>query len=118
MRPQKGLPRGAGHSASRRWHNRRVAVSRADRRRDRTDRVVEVFGEEQAPVALDLLELTELAWHDCYGQVTPPDDVIEDMLLLSGGSVGQLVRAARLGVADWRDLRLAAEDLRSRPGPS
>ena len=75
-------------------------------------RVVEVFGEEQVSVALDLLELTELAWHDCYGETSPPEAVIEDMLLLSRGSVARLVQAARLAVTDWRDLRVAADELR------
>ena len=92
-----------------------MAVSRAERRRDRTQRVIEVFGEEQAPVALDLLELTELAWHDSYGEITPSHDVIEDMLLLSEGSIERLIQAARLGVADWRDLKVAAAGLRRGP---
>ena len=91
-----------------------MAVSRAERREDRTPRVIAVFGEDRAPFALDLLELTELAWHDCYGEITPSDDVIEDMLLLSDGSIEGLLRAARLGVTDWRDLKVAAEELRNR----
>jgi hypothetical protein len=93
-----------------------MAVGRAERRRERTPRVIELFGEEQAPFVLDLLELTELAWHDCYGEVTPTDDVIEDMLLLSEGSIERLIQAARLAVADWRDLKVAAETLR-KGGP-
>ena len=68
-----------------------------------------------APFALDLLELTELAWHDCYGEITPPEEVIEDMLLLSEGSIEQLIQAALLGVTDWRDLKVAAEKLRNHP---
>jgi len=91
-----------------------MAVSRADRRNDRTPRAIALFGEERAPIALDLLELTELAWHDCYGEITPPEAVIEDMLLLSAGSIERLIHAARLGVADWRDLQVAAEELRNR----
>lgn len=65
-------------------------------------------------MALDLLELTELAWHDCYGEITPSDDVIEDMLLLSEGSIEQLIKAALSGVADWRDLKVAADEFRNR----
>jgi len=91
-----------------------MAVSRAERRRDRTQRAIAVFGEERAPFALDLLEIIELAWHDCYEEITPPEDVIEDMLLLSKGSIERLIQAARLGVADWRDLKVAAEELRNR----
>lgn len=91
-----------------------MAVSRADRRRDRTERVVNVFGEQHAPVALDLLELTELAWHDSYGEITPPEDLVDDMILLSEGSIEQLVQVARLAVTDWRDLKVAAENYRDR----
>lgn len=71
-----------------------------------------MFGEERAPSALDLLELIELAWHDCYGEITPSEDVIEDMLLLSEGSIERLIQAARLAISDWRDLQVAAEELR------
>jgi len=91
-----------------------MAASRAERRENRVSAAIAVFGEEMAPFALDLLELTELAWHDCYGEVTPPDGVVDDMLLLSAGSIERLIWAARLGVADWRDLRVAAEELRNR----
>lgn len=91
-----------------------MAVSRAERRENRKQRVVAVFGENQAPFALDLLELTELAWHDCYGEVSPSEDVVDDMLSLSEGSIERLIQATRLGVTDWRDLKLAAEDFRNR----
>jgi hypothetical protein len=57
---------------------------------------------------LDVLELTELAWHDCYGEVTPPDEVMADIFAVGRGSVSQFVRAARLAVEDYRDLRLQA----------
>ena len=89
-------------------------MSRAERRKDRTHRAIAAFGEERASVALDLLELTELAWHDCYGEVTPSEALIEDMLLLSEGSIERLIVVARIGVADWRDLKVAAEAFRNR----
>jgi len=73
-----------------------------------------VFGQDRATFALDLLELTELAWHDCYGEITPSEDVIDDMLLLSEGSIERLAQVARLAVADWRDLKVAAEELRHK----
>ena len=66
------------------------------------------------PIALDLLELTELAWHDCYGEVTPSEDIIDDILLLSHGNINQLIQATRLAVTDWRDLKVAADELRNR----
>ena len=91
-----------------------MAVSRAERRMDRTHRAIAVFGEERAPFALDLLELAELAWHDCYGEITPSEDVIDDMLLLSEGSIERLIEVARLAVIDWRDLKVAAEEFRKR----
>ncbi len=91
-----------------------MAVSRAERRSDRKRRATEVFGEDLAPIALDLLELTELAWHDCYGEITPSDEMIEAMLLLSEGSIERLIQVARLAVADWRDLKVAADAFRDR----
>jgi hypothetical protein len=85
-----------------------MAVSRAERRVEREPRVIAVFGEDGAARALDLLELVEFAWHDCYHEVTPPAEIIDDMLLLSDGRLDGLVSAARLAVTDWRDLKLAA----------
>lgn len=73
-----------------------------------------MFGEDRAPFALDLLELTELAWHDCYREVTPSEGVIEDMLPLSEGSIERLIQVARLDISDWRDLKVAAEAFRNR----
>ena len=91
-----------------------MAVGRSERRRERAPRVVAVFGQNRAPFALDLLELTELAWHDCYGEITPSEDVIDDMLMLSEGSIERLAQVARLAVADWRDLKAAAEGYRHK----
>ncbi len=89
-----------------------MAIGRAERRSEREPHIVAVFGKDQAPSALDLLELTELAWHDCYGDVTPPPEVIEDMITLSNGTIEGLIRSALLAVTDWRDLKAAAEDAR------
>jgi hypothetical protein len=89
-----------------------VAVSRADRRRDREPRVRAVFSEEQVAPALDLLEWLELAWHDCYDDITPSDEIVADVLLLSEGSIDLLIHAARLAVTDWRDLKVNAAKLR------
>jgi hypothetical protein len=47
-----------------------MAISRADRRAARADRASELFG-KNAAIALDLLELVELAWHDCYKRSQP-----------------------------------------------
>ena len=86
-----------------------MAVGRARRRAEREAAFRDVFGEEGAAVALDLIELLEFAWHDCYGEITPPAEVIDDVLLCSGGRLDGLIEAARLAVTDWRDLRLAAD---------
>jgi hypothetical protein len=74
-----------------------MAISRAERMAERKGRVVAVFGEALAAPVFDLLELTEMAWHDCYGEITPPDDIIDDILLCSEGEMPKLIQAAR-----WR----------------
>ena len=84
-----------------------MAVSRAERRAAREARAEELFSSD-AKVALDLLELTEYAWHDCYGETTPPDEVVDDIWTVSGGDLSKLVAAALLAVQDRRDLQLAA----------
>jgi hypothetical protein len=74
--------------------------------------VVGVFGESGADRALDLLEIVEPAWHDCYGERTPADELIDDMLLVSDGTLDGVIAAAHLGITDWRDLRVAADERR------
>ncbi len=91
-----------------------MAVGRAERRTEREPQFASIFGVEQASVALDLIDITELAWHDCFGEATPPQSVIDDMLALSGGRIDRLIQAALLAVTDWRDLSVAADELRSR----
>jgi hypothetical protein len=88
-----------------------VPTSRADRRRQRGRAAQALFGKD-AEAALDLLELAEFAWHDCYGEVSPPDEVIEDIYVCSQGRIADLARAARLAVQDTRDLRIEADRLR------
>lgn len=90
-----------------------MVISRADRRAGREQRARDAFGTE-ADAALDLLELVEFAWHDCFGDVTPPDDVVDDLFVVAHGNLAALVRAARLAVQDYRDVRLWADEVRSR----
>jgi hypothetical protein len=90
-----------------------MVTSRADRRLAREQRARELFG-PRADAALDVFELLELAWHDCYGEPTPPDVVIEDVWVVADGDVGRLVSAARLAVIDSRDLRLHADARRAQ----
>ena len=90
-----------------------MGIGRSERREARRGRVVDVMGASASEAALDLLEIVELAWHDCYGQVTPPAEVIDDMLVLSDGTLDGLIAACRLAVTDWRDARVAADERRS-----
>lgn len=85
-----------------------MVIGRKDRRAARRDRVEAVMGATDVDAALDVLELMELAWHDCYGEPSPPEQVIDDALTVSRGDLASLASAALLGVTDWRDLRLAA----------
>jgi len=80
--------------------------SRASRRAARAERAAREFGAD-ADAALDLLELTELAWHDCYGEIAPPDEVVDDIFIVADGDFPTLVRCARLAVTDFRDLRVS-----------
>ena len=81
-------------------------------------RVAGVFGDDETSLAAvaRVFELMEMAWHDCYGEVTPPEDVVDDVLLCSGGTLGGLIDAAHLAVIDRRDLSVRASDLRSKTG--
>ena len=89
-----------------------MTVGRAARRAERKPRVAEALGWGAAEAGLDVLELLELAWHDCYGEVTPPEDVVDDVLACSRGHLLLFVKAARLAVTDRRDLRVAADAVR------
>ena len=89
-----------------------MAVGRAQRRAERQARFNQTFG-AKANVALDLAEVLEFAWHDCYQELTPPDEVIEDILICSEGSVEKMIGVVRLAITDWRDLRVWANGIRS-----
>jgi len=91
-----------------------MVIGREQRRQARRERFENDFA-ASPEAALDLVDLSELAWHDCFGEVTFPDDVLDDMLVLADGSVEKLASAALLAVTDWRDLRVAADDVRSGP---
>jgi hypothetical protein len=84
---------------------------------ERRPRVGAIFGEAAANTVIDVLTLTELAWHDCYGEVTPAESIVDDILLCSGGDLATLIKAAKLAVEDSRDLMVWAADLRTRRGP-
>ena len=88
-----------------------VATGRAERRSARVALVERSFSSKELDAALDLLELLEIAWHDCYGEPTPPEQVIDDALVVAGGSLAGLIRASRLALTDWRDLRVTALEI-------
>jgi len=89
-----------------------MAISRAERRAGRIARVVAIFGDALAASVLDLLELTEFAWHDCHGEITPSEEMVDDILLCSKGELA-LIRVARQAVSDWRDVKVAAAEIRT-----
>ena len=92
-----------------------MAIGRAERFEARKPRIVAVFGgdENTLRAVAQVFELMELAWHDCYGEVTPPEAVVDDVLLCSEGTLGGLVDATRLAVIDRRDLSVRASALRT-----
>jgi hypothetical protein len=53
------------------------------------------------------------AWHDCYGEITPSEELVDDILLCSKGKLAQLIRVARQAVSDWRDVKVAAAEIRT-----
>jgi len=91
-----------------------MATGRAARFEERRLRVTAVFGNdaEKLRTVAHALELLELAWHDCYREITPPEEVVDDVLLCSGGDLGALIDAAHLAVIDRRDLAVWASSVR------
>ncbi len=90
-----------------------MVTSSAERRSCRRQRATEVFA-KQAEAALDALALLDFAWHDCYGDPCPSDDVIEDVWVLGDGELSEYISAAHLAVIDCRDLRMYAGEARRR----
>jgi hypothetical protein len=92
-----------------------MAVGRAERFEERKPRVTAVFGDDDATIQAvsHVFALMEMAWHDCYAEVTPSEEIVDDVLLCSGGTLDGLINAAHLAVIDQRDLSLWAADIRS-----
>jgi len=89
-----------------------VAVTREQRQTQREPAVRALFG-KNAWCAMELLELLEIAWHDCYGEVTPPEQVVSDVLTCSRGQLPTLIHAASLAIKDSRDLIMWATRVRN-----
>lgn len=90
------------------WEDDGVVIGREARRRARSGRAAREFG-ARSRAALDAFDLLELAWHDCFGVITPPDQVVEDVWTVADGDVARLVSAVHLAVLDFRDLRVRAD---------
>jgi hypothetical protein len=94
-----------------------VAVGRAERWAERIPRVVATFGNDAEALRAveELFELLELAWHDVYGEITPSEQIVDEVLLCSQGTLSGLIEAARVAVVDRRDLHVWAGALRAPP---
>lgn len=89
---------------------RPMAVGRRERFESIRPRVVELYGTANDTIerVARVFELMELAWHDAYGEPAPPQNVVDDVLTCSRGTLEGLVDAAHLAVVDSRDLAVAA----------
>ncbi len=63
-----------------------MAIGRAERFDERKPRVIAAFGsdDETLRAVAHVFELMEMAWHDCYGEVTPAEEIVDEVLLCSG----------------------------------
>jgi hypothetical protein len=95
-----------------------MAIGSGQRREERRQRLEATFPSSHVEAALDLLDLADMAWHDCYGpkELALPDAVLEDVLLLADGGLVALTRIAHGAVIDFRDVRVDADEVRSRAG--
>ncbi|MGN9910085.1 hypothetical protein ACTMTJ_21280 [Phytohabitans sp. LJ34] len=93
-----------------------MAVGSAQRRQERKPLVEASFAPREVEAALDLLHLTDMAWHDCYGprELEIPARVLDDVLLLARGDPAALISVARAAVIDFRDVRVAADHERAK----
>lgn len=93
-----------------------MAIGKDQRRRERRPRIKAQFDRAEVEAALDLLALTDMAWHDCYGprELEIPARVLDDVLLLAHGNLAMLTRVALEAVMDFRDVRIAADEERAK----
>jgi len=73
---------------------------------------VETEFPNQVDTVVQVLDLLDLAWHDCIAEVSPPDSVIDDIFVTAGGDLSRLIDATHLAVQDWRDPRVRADQSR------
>jgi uncharacterized tellurite resistance protein B-like protein len=93
-----------------------MAIGRAERFEARKPRVIAVFGDDDETILAvsHVFELMEMAGHDCYAEVTPSEEVVDDVLFCSQGTLAGLIHAAHMAVIDERDLSIWATDLRDK----
>jgi hypothetical protein len=93
-----------------------MAIGSEERRQERKPRIEESFAGHDVRPALDLLHLTDMAWHDCYGprELEIPSEILDDVLLLARGDLAMLISVARAAVLDFRDVRVAADAERAK----
>ena len=72
--------------------------------------VIAVFGDDDKTVELvsHVFALMEMAWHNCYAEITPSEDVVDDVLLCSGGTLEGLVNASSRRCRPPRSLALGS----------
>jgi hypothetical protein len=72
-----------------------MAIGRAERFEERKPRVIAAFGDDNETILAvsHVFELMEMAWHDCYAEVTPSEEVVDNVLLCSRGTLGGLIHA-------------------------
>ena len=90
-----------------------MAIGSSARREERRPQVENTFG-SQTDRVLDLLELGDLAWHDCFDDDEIPPNLIDDIILCSEGDVAWAIHYVRLAILDWRDVKVSATHLRSK----
>jgi hypothetical protein len=90
-----------------------MAIGRRERFAAIRPRIIQLFGDNARTITPveQVLTLMEMAWHDCYGEIAPPDDVLADVLDCSGGTLEGLIDAAHLAVIDSRDLAVRASSV-------
>jgi hypothetical protein len=97
-----------------------MAIGRDERFQERKPRVTAVFGDDEQTLraVFEVFALMEMAWHDCYGEITPSEDIVDNVLLCSGGTLVGLISAVHLAVTDSRDLSVLASDIRNKSSAS
>jgi len=61
-----------------------------------------------------VFELFEMSWHACYGEISPPEHIVDDVLLCSRGTIDGLVAAVHQAVMDSRGLHVWAAEIRAK----